>query len=221
MSTVTAILFRAGGDDTGIDIEPLPVAVSSLADLQRFVGGYVDAVRETFNPSQLFEEDDIPSEAREFVGVGYVHDEGIILGLPVNRLASIVFGRELYGDVVMVSGTSPDDEYDGENYDVPSWFADAVHNGSLQESVEQIELIASVTTALKVCIADGVVTAQTLSAMLLRASTGDPISQASVEELCNYGQARLLSIASDTDIVGGTTSLDDDEIAKFWEEETE
>ena len=57
--------------------------------------------------------------------------------------------------------------------------------------------------------------------MLLRAAEGDPISQASVEELFNYGQARLLSIAEDTDIVGGTSSLDDDEIAKFWEEETE
>jgi hypothetical protein len=212
MSTVTAILFRAGGDDTDIDIEPLPVAVSSLEDLQRFVGGYVDAVRQTFNPSELYDEDDIPSEAREFIGVAYVHDEGIILGLPMNRLASIVFGRELFGDVVMVSGTSPDDEYDGENYDVPSWFADAVHNGSLQESIEVIELIASVTTALKVCLADGVVTVQTLSAMLLRAAEGDLLARASIDELANYGQARISA---------GTDTLDDDEIAKFWEEETE
>lgn len=79
---------------------------------------------------------DIPSESghtviHEIVGgwfdavrheslVGYVHDEGLLIGLPVNVVASALFSRPLVGDCVIVGALNERGEYDGENHDVPA-----------------------------------------------------------------------------------------------------
>lgn len=100
----------------GTDIEKAPEAavLGSLEDIQSKVGGIIDAVRMEFG------DDDA-----KFTLVGYVHDEGLLLDLPLNYMASMLFERELRGPVVLVSGTNPESkEYDGENYDIPSEFFD-------------------------------------------------------------------------------------------------
>lgn len=64
------------------------------------VGGYIDCVRH-----DLF--------------VGYVHDEGLLIPLPLNYMASALFGRPLAGDCVVVGSMNEQGEYDGESYDAP------------------------------------------------------------------------------------------------------
>lgn len=100
-----AILLQAG---VGGDV--IPVDVNGYQEIQDKVGGLFDVVRQQVN-------DDI-------VAVGYVHDEGLLLDLEMNWLASALFMREIRGDVVVVNGCSPEGEYDGESYDLPSAFID-------------------------------------------------------------------------------------------------
>jgi hypothetical protein len=50
--------------------------------------------------------------------VGYVHDTGIIDGLPINTIASALFGRILAGTCVIVGTMSLEGEYDGYNHDI-------------------------------------------------------------------------------------------------------
>lgn len=110
--------------------EPEPILISeadSLQTIQERVGGHIDAVRtqavNTDNDTQM-------------VLVGYVNDEGLLKKLPLNALASIVFNRELVGDVVLVSGTNPENGvYDGENYDLPMEFINYLIH--LQPEVER------------------------------------------------------------------------------------
>lgn len=97
---------------TEIEKAPEPAIVGGLEDIQSKVGGTIDAVRI-----------DMGNEEARFTLVGYVHDEGLLLDMPVNYMASMLFERELRGPVVLVSGTNPESkEYDGENYDIPSEF---------------------------------------------------------------------------------------------------
>lgn len=76
----------------------------ALYELQTMVGGLIDCVR----------NDDL---------VGYVNDEGLLMGLPLNGWASLMLGQPLVGDVVIVGGYNKAGYYDGENHDIPEWFA--------------------------------------------------------------------------------------------------
>lgn len=50
--------------------------------------------------------------------VGYVNDTGIIDGLPINNIATALFGRILAGTCVVVGTLSLEGEYDGYNHDI-------------------------------------------------------------------------------------------------------
>lgn len=65
------------------------------------VGGHFDVVR------------------RETV-VGYVHDEGLLIGLPLNPKASVLFNQYLVGNCVVVGCLNAKGTFDGDDYDVPS-----------------------------------------------------------------------------------------------------
>ena len=90
----------------------------SMADfIHSVVDGYFDVVR----PNDT---------ARGFVG--YVHDEGLLLGLEPNAIASAVFGKFLVGNCVIVGAINDAGEYDGDNHNLSSddlnylmWLADA------------------------------------------------------------------------------------------------
>jgi hypothetical protein len=95
--------------------------VEGHTDIQKLVGGHFDCVS--------------TNVGREDVAfVGYVHDEGLLIGLEYNYLASALFGRDLVGDCVLLWGLSPDGEYDGDNYDMPSEMVDSI-TGELLEGV--------------------------------------------------------------------------------------
>lgn len=75
--------------------------------LNEICGGWIDAVR----------TDEV---------VGYVHDEGLLIGLAPNLVASALFGRPLVGNCVVLGVLNERGEYDGENYDAPApLFSDA------------------------------------------------------------------------------------------------
>lgn len=98
----TALLIKA--EELTVEFVETP-SENALYFIQEAVGGYIDCVR----------GEDI---------VGYVNDEGLLIGLPFNPLASILFGQRLVGNVLVVGAFSEDGEYDGSDHNLPVWFAD-------------------------------------------------------------------------------------------------
>jgi len=111
MSTVSAVLLKAG-----TNVQPEAVVVDGLESIQKLVGGVIDAVR---IDTQQVNPDTGEEETPRFTLVGYVHDEGLMLDLEINWVASALFQRRIVGNVVLVSGNSATGEYDGENHDIP------------------------------------------------------------------------------------------------------
>lgn len=56
----------------------------------------------------------------------YVNDTGLIDGLPLNPVASIVFGQVICGDVIFFGSYTPAGEWDGEEHDVPECVIESV-----------------------------------------------------------------------------------------------
>lgn len=75
------------------------IDVGDHIDINTMVGGWFDAVR---NDTM----------------VGYVHDEGLLLGLPLNPIATALFGRIIAGPCVLVGSINENGEYDGYNHDL-------------------------------------------------------------------------------------------------------
>ena len=48
--------------------------------------------------------------------VGYVHDEGLLIGLQLNPIATALFGRILVGNCVVYSHLNDKGEYDGDSH---------------------------------------------------------------------------------------------------------
>lgn len=92
-----ALLINAEEDTMTIVNIP---SEDSLGFIQESVGGYIDCVR----------GDEI---------VGYVNDEGLLIGLPINAYASMLFGRLLVGNVLITGAYNKDGEYDGDDHDAP------------------------------------------------------------------------------------------------------
>lgn len=213
------------------DTEPLPISVGNHEHIRTLVGNVFDCVTRTIDP------EDMGAEGTAFTVCGYIDDEGLINELPVNVMASIVFGRELYGPVVVVSGTNPTSgEYDGENYDVPNWFQEAVFDGSLHRLATAMRDEASKQVRnLFLAYADGVFTDEQMAVIMsLMASDGDlnPLEQMKVEIAImladQYAEGRKdgsipkfdrIEFEDWMQTMQNPPTLSDDDIAKFWEEE--
>lgn len=96
-TTTLALLVPA---DISADVKRINLD-GDFRSVQTLVGGPFDCVR-----------------AKDYVG--YVHDEGQIIGLPQNHLASYLFGCYLAGDVLIVGALNAAGRYDGDNHDVPA-----------------------------------------------------------------------------------------------------
>lgn len=51
---------------------------------------------------------------------GYVHDEGLLIGLPINAVATALFGQVIVGTCLVFGANNPAGIHDGEEYDAPS-----------------------------------------------------------------------------------------------------
>lgn len=134
-----------------LEVPPRLVPISGLEDIQVHVGGIIDAVTTTVNP------DEYGFPGNNFSLVGYVHDEGLLLGMPLNERACVLFERELVGDVVIVSGTNPTNgDYDGDNHDIPEWYTARILDGSLDWVVRSATRMSErIEEAFRVAVRDG------------------------------------------------------------------
>lgn len=104
MSTLTSALLLP----SGANVEPQPILIEDYKSIQELVGGNFDAV--TTNCGGI----------NNMLFVGYINDEGAVNGMEYNYLATNLFRREMYGDMVLVWGLNENHEYDGRNHDIPS-----------------------------------------------------------------------------------------------------
>lgn len=139
-----------------MDRKPYWLAVQDYTDIQRHVGGHFDSVSTKVDPRQF----DTDHTGEAFVLCGYVHDEGLLIGLPTNERASVMFQRQLVGDVLIISGTNPKNgAYDGDNHDMPTWYADKVFDGTLEWVIEHSEQVTVLLSkAMALAIEDGIYT---------------------------------------------------------------
>lgn len=102
---MTKALFVPTTGEVRVVELPTENTYETLRDL---VGGLLTTVR-------------MPDELNEVTM--YVDDEGLLYSepLPVNVVASALALQVLVGNAVIVGNRSPEGEYDGDDYDVPSW----------------------------------------------------------------------------------------------------
>lgn len=156
---ISAVLLPA--DET----EPIPVPVTDHKSINQLVGGWFDAIQCEFTSDMFLAGTD---NVESFTAVGYVHDEGLILGMPMNKLATLMFKRAIYGPCVVLSGTSPDGINDGDNYEPPTWFTSRVFDGSLATAVHELDEEAQMLAdAFRHAIADGLISDRTAKVMVV------------------------------------------------------
>lgn len=210
---VQGIFLPASGD-----IEPLPIPVGDHEDINARIGGHFDCVRLDIDPRDLLEDDDDDLDgATPFTLIGFVHDEGRIINLPLNKCATMMFGQPLFGDVVVVSGTSPDGEDDGESYSIPAWFSEACHNGSLVEASKIIDSVSGISKALRICVQHEVATKEEIMEALQSASHGDEEAMEAIGLLVAYGS--MIELISEKVSDETNWEVTDEEINKFLDTE--
>lgn len=211
--------------------EPMPIAVGDYKHIQTLVGGVFDCVTRNVEPSMFDdpEHEMIGVDAEPFTVCGYIHDEGLLLGLPVNAMASVMLEREIVGPCVVVSGTSPSGAYDGDNYDIPEWFANAVFQGGLYELSQTLHEEAEMQAkAMEFAFEEGLFTKEQFTRLIAMMASGDEMYDGVIMQAMNiatvYYMARQDGILEKFDRdefvrFQGTLRLSDDEITRFWEEE--
>lgn len=50
---------------------------------------------------------------------GYVHDEGLLIGLPYNAVASALFGQPIVGNVIVFGSLDAKGRHDGYEHHIP------------------------------------------------------------------------------------------------------
>ena len=143
----SAVLLKA---DPNAEPEPILLGggdTDRVSEIQAKVGGVFDAVRRGAV--------DTSGENKAFQIVGYVHDEGRILKLPLNPMATMLFEQNIFGDVVLVSATNPETgEADGEDYDIPSAFTQYLIQAMYDEMRESLAFSKFISAAIAKAVVD-------------------------------------------------------------------
>lgn len=121
MASARATVVKTNGD---VEFITLPEA-NAYRTIQDHVGGVFDVVN-------------LP----HMKIVIYVNDEGLLIGLEPNAVASILSQQLLVGDVVIVGTHDENGNEDGENYDVPMAFGNATFAIVAKKYGSDEELIA-------------------------------------------------------------------------------
>jgi len=199
MNKVTGLLLNAG---VGASIDT--VEVTDLESIQGYVGGLIDAVRQPIN-------DDI------YV-VGYVHDEGLLLDLEMNWIASALFGREIRGTVVLVNGNNDVGEYDGYNHDLPSDFIEYMKTAFLARVATTYNESQIILALLQSAASDDIIEPEKLDELLEALSeaveTGDRDANNKAGELMRNVLSQL-----DQTMANQATDTLVDEIYDFLKEQ--
>jgi hypothetical protein len=111
--TAKALHIKTDGTFTELTLS------GNYQEINALVGGWFDAVR-----------------GEDFVV--YVHDEGLLIeGFEPNVFATMLTGRVIFGDVVIVGALNEDGEYDGENHDVPDEIVRLAHEECLRVNTSE------------------------------------------------------------------------------------
>ena len=196
---VTGLLLNAGVGGT-IDT----ITIDGLESIQSYVGGTIDAVRADI--------------ADTICAVGYVHDEGLILDLEMNWLASALFSREIRGNVVLVNGYNQDNQYDGDNHEFPDVFIRYMKTSFLKKVADAYNESQMISAMLKYSLDTGLITKEGIDNLL--EELGEAImadDEVSIGDL----SAKLEGIITKLDITISeeTTNRLVDEIYEFLDKE--
>lgn len=121
-----ALLIKTDGQHRAVEL-PDERSYEILRDL---IGGTLDCVR---NDKGV---------------VGYLHDEGLLIGLPINAVASLMFSRPLVGDVVLVGALDQNGNYDGENHELPEGYFSEHYLAFLSQVSHDSEVLTAVGNAI-------------------------------------------------------------------------
>ena len=134
----------------GSGVEPEPIFIEDYNSIQNAIGGHFDVVRT-----------DVQDDGeRRGVLVGYVHDEGLLLGQEMNFLATNLFKKNLVGDCVVLWGTSPNGEYDGDDYDMPDFMVEYIQSELVQSTSEAYNQSVMMAEAARYAVVHGYCTAE-------------------------------------------------------------
>lgn len=146
----TAVLLPAGAR-----VQPEEILVDGYKNIQDIVGGCFDCVRydgEGFNGEPV-------------VLCGYVHDEGLLLGMETNYLASMLFGRMIVGPCVVTYALSPNGTYDGDDYEMPAELVGFLTNDLLVATAMTYNQAALMAVATDQMVESGVLTQEDVDMM--------------------------------------------------------
>jgi hypothetical protein len=172
----------------GIGVEIEPVMVGEFTDIQTMVGGAFDCVT---------------TKVGGHIIVGYVNDEGLLIGLEQNWFASALFGRNLVGPCVIVAGESPSGEYDGENYDLPESFFQFLTTKFTEHVAETYNEATTATIVLTLAQKFGLATEEELDLLVskmgeeMNGGGGDGEAMQMLISLTNRVNDKLAEMASE------------------------
>ena len=190
MSTVHGLLIHSG---VGAKVER--IQVGELENIQHYVGGMIDAVRKQVS--------------KDIVAVGYVHDEGLILDMEMNWIASALFMQEIRGPVVVVNGLSNDYEYDGDNHDLPDEFITYMQTKFIDKVAETYNESKLVQSMLEYAFNKDMMTEDEVTKLLQHLESGVEGNQESMDYV-NNEFARIYEMIEQEMTVGATTQLVDE-----------
>jgi len=198
----------------GVGVEPQHVIVDDYKSIQSLVGGRFDCVRCNV----------VSPDGDELVVVGYVHDEGLLLDMETNWLASALFSQEIRGDVVIVSGTSPDGDYDGENHDLPENLIEFFQNEFVSFCAKNYNEAAILNFMMEMAVEAGIISEHELDSvsdelanLIDNAQSRSKMSDESMEIMqrsLKWGREQVIDA-----IMEDETENFDDELSKFFEEQ--
>lgn len=186
----------------GIGGEIEPIMITDLKSIQTAVGGLIDVVTRQMPDGTVV--------------VGYVHDEGLLLGLETNWFASAFFERELVGPCVVLGGTSPNGDYDGDDYDLPERMFQFLTNQFTQHVIETYNESMLITVGIELARMHGLVNDDDLAdldAMLEDVIVNDADSTR-IHEWMHDIQNRMKEFVTDR-----KAEILVDEVEKFLEEQ--
>jgi hypothetical protein len=182
---------------SGIGVEIQPVLVGEYTHIQSLVGGAFDCVTTKVGGHLI---------------VGYVHDEGLLIGLEQNWFASALFGKNLVGPCVIVAGESPDGYCDGDNYDLPESFFQFLTTKFTEHVAETYNEATTATIVLSLAQSFGIATKEELDLLVSKmgeemnsgGGTGEALQM--LTDLTNKVNEQLMEMAGE---VSGSVLADE------------
>ena len=190
MSAVHGLLIHSG---VGAKVER--IQVGELEDIQSRVGGMIDAVRKQVS--------------KDIVAIGYVHDEGLILDMEMNWIASALFMQEIRGPVVVVNGLSNEYEYDGDNHDLPDEFITYMQTKFIDKVAETYNESKMVQAMLEYAFNKDMMTEDEVTALLQHLESGVEGNEESMDYV-NREFNRIYELIAQEMTVGSTDQLVDE-----------